>query len=148
MRDDVVVDLFDEDLDPAEVEQLTLSLRRELLDVEEVQEVSQAQSGPAPLGSRAIGLAEIGSLIVTVKPTVEILVKVVGALRDWMARRQVSGSPKTTMRITLNGQTLELTPTEEQQQALVEEFVKAAASSTTTAPNDSASAPGQSTGTA
>jgi hypothetical protein len=149
MHSDVVVDLFDEDLDAAEVERLTLSLRRELLDVNEVQQVAQAPGGPAPPGSRAIGLTEIGSLIVTVKPTIEVLVKVVGVLRSWMARRKVSANAGTTMRITVNGQTLELTPTGEQQQQLVEEFVKAAAaSSTPTVPDDSATTPGQGTGTA
>ena len=144
MSDDMVVDLYDEDLDPAEVEQLTLALRRELLDVTEVEDVAQAQAGPAPPGSRAIGLAEIGSLIVTVKPTVEVLAKVVGVLRGWMASRKASGSAKkSTMRITVNGQTLELTPTAEQQQVLVEEFVKAAATGGEGNAEDSASAPGR-----
>jgi len=144
MSDDMVVDLYDEDLDPAEVEQLTLALRRELLDVTEVEDVAQAQAGPAPPGSRAIGLAEIGSLIVTVKPTVEVLAKVVGVLRGWMASRKASGSAKkSTMRITVNGQTLELTPTAEQQQVLVEEFVKAAATGGEDNAEDSASAPGR-----
>ncbi len=143
MSDDMVVDLYDEDLDPAEVEQLTLALRRELLDVTEVEDVAHAQAGPAPPGSRAIGLAEIGSLIVTVKPTVEALVKVVGVLRGWMASRKASGTKKqSTMRITVNGQTLELTPTAEQQQALVAEFVKAAATDENGRSDDSAAAPG------
>ncbi len=143
MTDDMVVDLYDEDLDPAEVEQLTLALRRELLDVTEVEDVAHAQAGPAPPGSRAIGLAEIGSLIVTVKPTVEALVKVVGVLRGWMASRKASGSRRqSTMRITVNGQTLELTPTAEQQQALVAEFVKAAATGENRPSDDSAGTPG------
>ena len=143
MSDDMVVDLYDDDLDPVEVEQLTLALRRELLDVAEVEGVAQAQAGPAPPGSRAIGIAEIGSLLVTVKPTVEVLAKVIGVLRGWMASRKASGATqKSTMRITVNGQTLELTPTAEQQQALVAEFVKAAASNDDDASGDSASAPG------
>ena len=147
MSDDMVVDLYDEDLDPAEVEQLTLALRRELLDVNEVEDVAHAQAGPAPPGSRAIGLAEIGSLIVTVTPTVEALAKVVGVLRGWMASRKSSGSTKqSAMRITVNGQTLELTPTAEQQQALVEEFVKAAASDAIGRSDDSPAAPGGGTG--
>jgi len=105
--------------------------------------VAHAQAGPAPPGSRAIGLAEIGSLIVTVKPTVEALVKVVGVLRGWMASRKASGTKKqSTMRITVNGQTLELTPTAEQQQALVAEFVKAAATDENGRSDDSAAAPG------
>jgi len=148
MSDDMVVDLYDEDLDPAEVEQLTLALRRELLDVTEVEDVAHAQAGPAPAGSRAIGLAEIGSLIVTVKPTVEALAKVVGVLRGWMASRKASsgGQQQSTMRITVNGQTLELTPTAEQQQALVAEFVKAAATDENRSSDDSAATPGGGTG--
>ena len=55
MSDDMVVDLYDEDLDPAEVEQLTLALRRELLDVTEVEDVAHAQAGPAPRGRAPSG---------------------------------------------------------------------------------------------
>lgn len=143
MSDDMVVDLYDDDLDPAEVEQLTLALRRELLEVAEVEGVAQANAGPAPPGSRAIGIAEIGSLLVTVKPTVEALAKVVGVLRGWLASRKDSGkTQKGTMRITVNGQTLELTPTAEQQQTLVAEFVKAAATKADDGSDGSAAAPG------
>jgi hypothetical protein len=129
----MVVDLFDEDLGPAEVERLTLTLRRELLDLDEVEQVAPGVSGPAPPGSRAIGLAAIGSLLVTIKPTAEVISKVVGVLRDWMASRKVSDSAKqSTMRITVNGQTLELTPTAEQQATLVAEFLRVAASTSET----------------
>ena len=67
-------------------------------------------------------------IVIIKEGTVEALVKVVGVLRGWMASRKASGTKKqSTMRITVNGQTLELTPTAAQQQALVAEFVKAAA---------------------
>lgn len=128
MSDDLVIDLYDEDLDPDEVERLTLSLRRELLELDEVERVAQAQAGPAPPGSRAVGLVEIGSLLVAIRPTVEAVGRVVGVLRDWFRRRSAASSgPHSTMRITVNGQTLELTPTQEQQSTLVAAFLAAAA---------------------
>jgi hypothetical protein len=126
MSDDILINMFDEDLDAAEVERLTLTLRRELLGIAEVQDIVGVTSGPAPEGSRAIGLLELGSLLVTIKPTAEALGKVFGVLRGWLASRKTSGSgASSVLRITVNGQSLELTPTAEQQQLLVEEFIRA-----------------------
>jgi hypothetical protein len=126
MSDDILINVFDEDLDAAEVDRLTLALRRELLEIAEVDHIAAVSSGPAPEGSRAIGLIELGSLLVTVKPTVEALGKVFGVLRGWLASRKASGAESSSvLRITINGQSLELTPTANQQQLLVEEFIRA-----------------------
>ena len=129
MSDDIMINVFDEDLDAAEVDRLTLALRRELLEIAEVEDIAAVNSGPAPPGSRAVGLIELGSLLVTVKPTVEALGKVIGVLRGWLASRRSSGSAASSvLRITVNGRSLELTPTAEQQQLLVDEFIRAEAS--------------------
>ncbi len=129
MSDDIMINVFDEELDAAEVDRLTLALRRELLEISEVEDIAAVNSGPAPPGSRAIGLIELGSLLVTVKPTVEALGKVIGVLRGWLASRRSSGSEASSvLRITVNGRSLELTPTAEQQQLLVDEFIRAEAS--------------------
>ncbi len=127
MSDEIVVELFTDEADPAELERTSLSLRQELLEIEQVRQVGSAPGGPAPPGARGVDLAAIGALAVTVKPTVEVLAKVVGVLRSWLARRssQPAGS---TMRLTVNGHSLELTPTSEQQAALVEEFIRQASS--------------------
>ncbi len=127
MAEEMRVDLYDEGLDPADVEQLTIALRAELLQIDEVDGVTAAPGGPAPPGSRAIGLIALGSLIVNAKPTVEAIARVVGVLRDWLGRRSHGDAPQSTLRITVNGQTLELTPSAEQQAALVQEFIKSAA---------------------
>ena len=127
MAQDVRVDLYDEELDPAEVDELTLALRRELLELDDVEDVAAATAGAAPPGSRAIGLIAIGGLIVSAKPTVEAIAKIVGVVRDWLKNRNSSkAAPRSTLRITVNGQTLELTPTEQEQSALVDEFIKRA----------------------
>jgi hypothetical protein len=131
MAEDMRVDLYDEELDPAEVEELTLALRRELMEIDEVDTVTAAAAGPAPPGSRAIELMALGSLIVAAKPTIETIARVVGVLRGWLkARSAAQANPRATLRITVNGQTLELTPTEEQQDTLVREFVHVAAGAT------------------
>ena len=129
MADHMRVDLYDEGLDPAEVEELTIALRGELLQLDDVEDVTSAPGGPAPPGSRAIGLIALGSMIVSAKPTVEAIARVVGVLRDWLGRRSRQGAPSSTLRITVNGQTLELTPTAGQQAALVQEFIQSAATS-------------------
>lgn len=126
MAEDMRVDLYDEGLDPAEVEELTIALRSELLQIDDVEDVTSAPGGPAPPGSRAIGLIALGSLIVNAKPTVEAIARVVGVLRDWLGRRSAQSAQKSTLRITVNGQTLELTPSAEEQAALVQEFIRSA----------------------
>jgi hypothetical protein len=52
------------DIDPAEIDALTMALREEILQVDEVDRVEQASEGPAPEGSKALDLAAIGALIV------------------------------------------------------------------------------------
>lgn len=127
MAEEMRVDLYDQGLEPAEVEELTIALRQELLQLRDVDGVTPAQGGPAPPGSRAIGLIAIGSLIVSAKPTVEAVARVVGVLKDWLGRRsKQTDQPASTLRITVNGQTLELTPSTAEQAALVQEFIKAA----------------------
>jgi hypothetical protein len=136
MADEMRVELYDEDLDPAEVDELTIALRSELLQISDVDDVTSAPGGPAPPGSRAIGLIALGTLIVNAKPTVEAVARIVGVLRDWLGRRsKQGGEQRSTLRITVNGQTLELTPSAEEQATLVQEFIKSAADAPPTPPS-------------
>jgi hypothetical protein len=123
MSDEILVELFSEGapVEPEEIERMTLALRREFLDIDAVESVAPASAGPAPPGSRGLDIAALGALAVTVQPTVEVLVKVFGVLRSWLGKRE------STMRVTVNGQSIELTPTKEQQDALVQRFIKATA---------------------
>ncbi len=124
MGDEVVVELFAEDADEEDVDRMATALRRELLDIPEVDQVAPVSAGPAPAGTRAVDVAAIGAFLVTVKPTVELLGKVVGVVRSWLAS---SRSRTNTLRITVNGRTLELTPTQQQQEELVRAFLGEAA---------------------
>jgi hypothetical protein len=92
----------DNEADPEELADLTAHLRHELLDLD-VEAVESPRLGEPPPGSRAVDLVALGTLIVTVaKP--ELLVAVVAAVRAWLA-----GSQQRSVKVTLDGDTLELT---------------------------------------
>ena len=72
---------------------------------------------------QGLDLAAVGALLVQVKGSVELVTTVVGVLRSWLRR---GSSPRRTVRISIDGRTLELSAaSDEQQQRLVEEFVRA-----------------------
>jgi hypothetical protein len=126
METALLVELFDADADPERLDQLTQALRRELLELD-VDSVDQATAGPAPEGTRGLELAAIGALLVQAATTSEMLVKVVGVVRGWLR----SGPPRSqrTLRLTISGQSIELThATDAQQQQLVDQFIRAVAS--------------------
>jgi hypothetical protein len=128
MTDEIRIDLIDDDLEPGELEQDALALREELLGLDDVERVGAAPGGPAPDGSRAGAVTELTSLIVAVPPVVDAVAKVLGAVRAWLRRRSDAGErPTTALKITVNGQTLELTPTAAEQAELVEQFLRTAA---------------------
>lgn len=118
MSDDIVLELVTDD-DPEETERLTQALRRELLLIPEVETVRAAPGGPAPDGTRGVDPAAIGALVVTALPTAEVLAKLIGVIRGWLPR---SGG-ETTMKVTVNGHTIELVPSKEQKAALVQAFI-------------------------
>jgi len=119
MGDEILLELFEEtgEATPDETDSAARSLRRDLLDLEVVGSVGPASAGPPPEGARGLDLSALGALLVSAQPTVAVLTKVFGVLRDWMSRRSAS------LRVTVNGQSIELTPTTAQQDALVQAFI-------------------------
>lgn len=125
MSDEILVELFNEGtpVDDDEIDRMTLALRREFLEIDDVISVSAASAGPAPPGARGLDMAALGALAVAAQPTVDVLVKVFGVLRSWVGKR--GGTTRSsTMRVTVNGQSIELTPTKDQQEALVARFIE------------------------
>jgi hypothetical protein len=105
----LAVRVEDEEADPEELTDLTSHLRDELLDLE-VEAVASPRLGEPPPGSRAVDLAALGTLIVTfAKP--ELLVAVVTPVRAWLA-----GFQQRSIKVTLDGDTLELTGLSSKQQ--------------------------------
>jgi hypothetical protein len=131
MADEVLLELYDgEEVTPEETVGTTQGLRSELLDVDEVSEVRRASAGEPPPGARAVDAAAIGALVVAVEPTITALSHVVSVVRDWLSHRGDTQPQGKSVRITVNGQSIELgAATAAQQQALVDEFIQAAGSS-------------------
>jgi hypothetical protein len=89
------------DADPEELERLTAALRRELLDVDTVDGVSQPAAGTAPPGSRAIDPLTIGTLLVTLVKSAGGLRAVTRAVQGWL-----SGQPKGEVTMEIDGDKL------------------------------------------
>jgi hypothetical protein len=125
MSDDILVEFVtgpESAEDPAELEQLALALRAELLELDDVSAVEQATAGPAPDGTKGLDVAAIGSLVVSVVPGVQAAAKVIEVVQRWLARRAASTPP---LKMTVGGNCIELVPDKEQQDALVRQFIEA-----------------------
>jgi len=90
------------DDDAEQVAEATLRLRRELLDLD-VDAVELPSGGEPPPGTRAVELAALGALAVTLAKS-QMLGPVVAAVRAWLA-----GSPQRSIKLELDGDVLELT---------------------------------------
>jgi len=120
MDTQVLVTIDETGADELRLESLSHHLRDELLtlDVDDVRHVS---AGPAPPGTRAIELAAVGALLVTLKGSVDLVDRVVGAVRSWLA----AGSPERTVELSVGDRTLKLSAASAQQQErLVAEFLR------------------------
>jgi hypothetical protein len=106
------------DADPEEIAEATLQLRRELLDLD-VGAVEVPRAGEAPPGTRAVELAALGGLVVSVaKP--ELLAAVVAAVRSWLSRSQ-----RRSIKLALGGDVLELTGvSSDEQRRLTDEWLR------------------------
>jgi len=106
------------DADAEEVAEATLQLRRELLDLD-VEAVEQPRAGQPPPGTRAVELAALGALAVTVTQS-GLLSPVVAAVRAWLA-----GAPQRSIKLELDGDVLELTGlSSNEQRRLTDEWLR------------------------
>src|SRR5512133_264050 len=85
-----------------DVEELTLRLRRELLE-SDVLAVERAPGEDPPPGARAADPAAIGSLLVTLSATAAGLNAMVGTVRGWLR-----SNPNRKVAVSLGGDTLEI----------------------------------------
>jgi hypothetical protein len=122
MSSALAIELSEAGSDPARLDELTNRLREELLDLD-VDDVERVSAGEAPAGTRAIELAAIGALLVTMQQSGVLVAKVVNTVREWLKR---DPEPTRAVKITLGDRTIELTAaSSEQQDKLVAEFVRA-----------------------
>jgi hypothetical protein len=100
-----------------DVAEATLRLRRELLDLD-VEAVEVPTVGEPPPGTRAVELAALGALVVTVGKS-QLLASVVAAIRSWLA-----GAPQRSIKLELDGDALELTGiSSKEQRRLADEWL-------------------------
>lgn len=105
---EVRLELHEEGSPPEELEELTARLRRRLLELD-VDAVEPLPGGEAPPGTRGVGTT-LGSLIVRFG-TPQLVLAVVAEIRSWL-----SGHGSRTVRIAMDGDTLELTGVSSQEQ--------------------------------
>jgi hypothetical protein len=106
------------DADDEEVAEATLQLRRELLELE-VEAVEIPRAGDPPPGSRAVDLAAIGALVVTVAQS-QLLGSVVAAIQSWLA-----GSRRRSIKLEIGGDVLELAGvSSDEQRRLTDEWLR------------------------
>lgn len=104
--------------DAQEVADATLRLRRELLDLD-VEAVEMARAGEPPPGTRAVEVAALGALVVSVAKS-QVLVNVVAAVRSWLGSQQ-----QRSIKLELDGDVLELTGvSSKEQRRLAEEWLQ------------------------
>jgi hypothetical protein len=120
VANEIRVQLDEEGADDQRLDTLTGYLRRELLALD-VQDVTARPDGTPPPGSRAVDVAAIGGLLVTLGKSVGGLRAVVAAVRTWLAR---GNAPTRSVRLEIDGDVLELSAaTTAEQDRLVALFV-------------------------
>lgn len=121
MPTEMRIELFEPDADIEQLDRLTGELRQELLEID-VDSVSTGSAGPAPADSKGLELAAFGTLLVYAKNSLPLVNAVVSAVRAWVQR---GGSSGRTLKMTVDGNTLELSAaTPDQQQQVVDEFLR------------------------
>jgi hypothetical protein len=116
MNIDILIETSDIDADPERLDQLAGRLRHDLLELD-VDSVVAARAPDAPAGSKGLDMADIGSLLVSMKMSIDLAEKVVSVIRGWIKRSPQSRSVK----ITVGDKTVELSDvTVDQQQQILE----------------------------
>ena len=90
-------------MEAEDVEELTLRLRRELLE-SNLLTVDRAPGADPPAGARAADPAAIGSLLVTLSTTAAGVNAMVGTVRGWLR-----SNPNQRIALSLGGDTIEIT---------------------------------------
>ncbi|MGW2834978.1 hypothetical protein [Streptomyces sp. NPDC001286] len=89
MENTLQILLTDEDAEAEDVAELTGYLRRELLDLD-VDDVTALPGGQVPPGARAVDVAQVGSLLVSLGSSATALSQVMGVIRSWLGRHHAT----------------------------------------------------------
>jgi len=120
MANEIIIELVDPTADADELDLSAHALRQELLEMPDVESVTARAEGPAPEGTRGVDVSSVGEMIVVAQSGVTLLGSLIGLLQGWLGRRE----PSQSLKLTIDGKSIELTATAGQQQALVDEFLR------------------------
>ena len=98
------VQLSEEDADAERLDELTSSLRQELLQLD-VEDVTALRAGEPPPGARGLELAAVGSLLVGLGSSTDALRAVISAIRGWLSR---GWGAHRSVKLEIDGDVLEL----------------------------------------
>jgi hypothetical protein len=114
------VSVTDAEADRERLDELTLNLRRELLELD-VDRVERVSAGAAPEGTRGLDVATIGALLVTLSSSANAVAGLVATVRGWLRH----APPGRTVELAIGDKTLKLSgATNEQQERLIQEFLR------------------------
>ena len=126
MTEQLLVEVLEPGADVERLSALAHSLRGDLLQLD-VQSVSALRQGTPPPGTRALDAAAFSTLVVALNGSVALLEHVVSTVRAWLNRTPDAQGTGRSLKVTLNGQTLELSAVSEaQQEQVVQEFLRTA----------------------
>jgi hypothetical protein len=115
----VVVRVEEGGSDGERLQELAQSLRSELLELD-VTDVTPLRGGEPPPGARAIDAAAAGALLVVVKGSLDLLDRLVSAVRSWLGRRPAPCS----VEVAIGDRVLRVSnASPEQQERLIAEFL-------------------------
>ena len=111
------------DVDEQELDAMTSSLRRQLLELD-VEEVERVPAAPPPEGAKAVEAFAVGALLVKLVANRNTLGAVTGVLRSWLA-----GRPDRTAKLRFGDEEVEFTGlSSEQQEQLLASWIERQAS--------------------
>jgi len=117
----LLVTVTEPGVESAQVEELSLALRDELLALD-VQDVRAVSGGAAPPGTRGIDVAAVGALLVTLQSATSLVEKLVRTISGWLA----PGPPGRSVEVSIGDKVLKLSgASAEDQRRLIDEFVQA-----------------------
>lgn len=126
MKDQAIQLKLNIDADVEELAELTRQLRSEILCLEDVASVDFMSLGKDPEGSKALGAASIGSLLVTLTPACKMLTTLITAIQSWLSIREPSETARklSTIILEIDGDKLEVANiTSEERQHLINLWV-------------------------
>jgi hypothetical protein len=120
VSDGLAVNVDEVGADSERLEELSLALRAELLELN-VDDVQRLRVGQAPAGTRALDVAAVGALLVSLSSSAGAVSRVVNLVRGWLKR----GSPGRTVELPIGDKTLKLSEAStEQQERLIQQFLR------------------------